>query len=257
MCYDDNAMPPTPPGAGEAALGEDIILTAAGQNPFAAYVAHPASPKSAQVLIYPDVRGLHRFYKELALRFAEVGITAIAIDYFGRTAGVGSRDESFDYMPHVQQIHLSSFFTDVTAALAHLRSGEGVLRSTFTVGFCMGGTLSFLTGTRQEFDLAGVIGFYSGMSRKFEGASGALLDEARYIVYPALGLFGGADPAIPEDNIRAFDEELDRAGVEHEVIIYPGAPHSFFDRRATEFADASADAWQRVLGFISAHTTKK
>jgi carboxymethylenebutenolidase len=257
MCYDDNAMPPTPPGAGETALGEDIILTAAGETPFAAYVAHPASPKNAQVLIYPDVRGLHRFYKELALRFAEVGITATAIDYFGRTAGIGSRDESFEYMPHVQQIRLKSFFADVAAALAYLRSGEGVQRSTFTVGFCMGGLLSFLTGTRQEFDLAGVIGFYSGMSRKFEGARGTLLDEARYIVYPALGLFGGDDSSIPEDKVRAFDEELDRAGVEHEVIIYPGAPHSFFDKRATEFAEASADAWQRVLGFISAHTKEK
>ncbi len=257
MCYDDNAIPPTSPGAGETALGEDIILTTADQNRFAAYVAHPASPKSAQVLIYPDVRGLHKFYKELALRFAEVGITAMAFDYFGRTAGVGSRDESFDYMPHVQQIRLTSLFTDVTAALAYLRSGEGALRSTFTVGFCLGGALSFLTGTRQEFDLAGVIGFYSGMSRKFEGARGTLLDEARQIVYPALGLFGGNDPSIPVDKIRAFDEELDRAGVEHEVVIYPGAPHSFFDKRATEFADASADAWQRLLGFISAHTTEK
>ena len=257
MCYDDNAIPPTPPGAGETALGEDIILTDAAQNRFAAYVAHPASPKNAQVLIYPDVRGLHRFYKELVLRFAEVGITAMAIDYFGRTAGVDSRDESFDFMPHVQQIRLASFFSDVSAALAHLRSGEGALRSTFTIGFCMGGTLSFLTGTRREFDLAGVIGFYSGMSRHFEGARGTLLEEARHIVFPALGLFGGADPSIPEDKIRAFDEELDRAGVEHEVVIYPGAPHSFFDRRATDFADASADAWQRVLGYISAHSTKK
>ncbi len=257
MCYDDNAVPPTPPGADGIAYGEDIILTAADQNRFAAYVAHPASPKNAQVLIYPDVRGLHKFYKELALRFAEVGITAMAFDYFGRTAGIGPRDESFDYMPHVQQIRLTSFFMDVSAALAHLRSGEGVLRSTFTVGFCMGGALSFLTGTKQEFDLAGVIGFYSGMSRKFEGARGALLEEAKHVVYPALGLFGGNDPSIPEDMIRAFDEELDRAGVEHEVVIYPGAPHSFFDKRATEFAEASADAWQRVLGFISAHTTDK
>jgi carboxymethylenebutenolidase len=40
------------------------------------------------------------------------------------------------------------------------------------------------------------------------------------------------------------------------VVIYPGAPHSFFDRRATDYADASADAWQRVLGFIGAYTTK-
>jgi carboxymethylenebutenolidase len=215
-----------------------------------------ANPKAAQVLIYPDVRGLHQFYKELALRFAEVGHTALALDYFGRTAGISSRDESFEYMPHVQQILLTTFFQDVSAALAHLHSGEGATRSTFTLGFCMGGTLSFLTGTNQDFDLAGVIGFYSGMSRKFGGANKTLLEEANHMKFPALGLFGGDDPSISQEMVHEFDEGLDKAGVAHEVIIYPGAPHSFFDRRATDFADASADAWQRVLGFIKAYTTK-
>lgn len=256
MCYDDNARPPLPPGEGGIAHGEEIILTAADGNRFAAYAAHPESPKGAQILIYPDVRGLHQFYKELALRFGEVGVTALAIDYFGRTAGISSRDESFDFWPHVQQMQLKTFFMDVDAALAHLRTGEGAIRSTFTMGFCMGGTLSFLTGTREGLDLAGVIGFYSGMSRKFGGANTTMLEEAKHSKYPALGLFGGDDPGIPTDQVRELDAELDKAGVAHEVIIYPGAPHSFFDRRAAEFADASADAWQRVLGFIGAHTTK-
>ncbi|HEY6285544.1 MAG TPA: dienelactone hydrolase family protein, partial [Ktedonobacteraceae bacterium] len=171
MCYDDNARPPLPPGESGSAYGEDIILTAADGNRFAAYSALPANPKTAQVLIYPDVRGLHQFYKELALRFAEVGFTALALDYFGRTAGISSRDESFEYMSHVMQLQLTTFFQDVTAALDHLRTGEGTARSTFTLGFCMGGTLSFLTGIHEDFDLAGVIGFYSGMSRKFGGAN--------------------------------------------------------------------------------------
>lgn len=256
MCYDDHARPPQPPGEGGISYGEDIILTAADGNRFAAYSALPANPEAAQVLIYPDVRGLHQFYKELALRFAEVGYTALAIDYFGRTAGISSRDESFEYMPHVQQIQLTTFFQDVRAALDHLRSGEGAARSTFTLGFCMGGTLSFRTGTIQDFDLSGVIGFYAAMSRKSAGATKTLLEEASHIKYPALGLFGGDDPVIPQEEVREFDEGLDRAGVAHEIVIYPGAPHSFFDKRATDYADASADAWQRVLSFINKYTTK-
>ena len=256
MCYDDNARPPLPPGESGKAYGEDIILTAADGNRFAAYSAVPANPKSAQVLIYPDVRGLHQFYKELAVRLAEVGYTALALDYFGRTAGISSRDESFEYMPHVQQMQLSTFFQDVNAALDQLRAGDGSARSNFTLGFCMGGTLSFLTGTNQDFDLTGVIGFYAGMSRKFGGANKTLLEEAENMKYPALGLFGGADQAIPQEMVHEFDEGLDRAGVAHEVIIYPGAPHSFFDRRAADYADASADAWQRVLGFMEKYANK-
>ena len=252
MCYDDNARPPVPPGTAGEAHGEDIILEAADGNRFAAHVARPETPGGAQIIIFPDVRGLHQFYKELALRFAEVGITALVLDYFGRTAGVGSRDDSFDFMPHVQQIQLETLFADVASARAYLRTGEGANRATFTVGFCMGGALSFISGT-QDFGWAGVIGFYAGMSRDF-GGRGTLLKHADRIKYPVLGLFGGADLAIPTENVHRFEEQLVKAGVENEIIIYPGAPHGFFDRRAVEYADASADAWQRVLGFIAAHS---
>src|SRR5215471_7260733 len=135
MCYDDNARPPLPPGANGQAKGEDLVLTAADGNRFAAYLARPSQPTGAQIVIYPDVRGLHQFYKELALRFAEVGITALAIDYFGRTAGLTARDDSFDFMPHVQKLQLDTIFADVAAALAHMRAGAGADRATFTVGF--------------------------------------------------------------------------------------------------------------------------
>src|SRR6266852_1463705 len=116
MCYDDNARPPFPPGESGSAYGEDIILTAADGNRFAAYIAHPANAGAAQILIYPDVRGLHQFYKELALRFAEKGITALAIDYFGRTAGITARDDSFEFWPHVQQLQFPNILADATAA---------------------------------------------------------------------------------------------------------------------------------------------
>src|SRR2546421_12187210 len=144
MCYDDNARPPLPPSEAGAAHGEDIVLEAADGNRFAAYAAQPGKPTGAQILIFPDVRGLHQFYKELALRFAEIGITAVAIAYFGRTAGIGSRDGSFEYMPHVQQIRLETFFADVAAALFYLRTGEGRHRSTLSVCFCVCGTISLL-----------------------------------------------------------------------------------------------------------------
>lgn len=253
MCYDDQAIPPSPPGDSGNAHGEDIVLTAADGNRFSAFIAHPEKPGKAQILIYPDVRGLHNFYKELALRFAGVGITALVIDFFGRSAGLTSRDEPFDFMPHVQQMTLPTFFADVNAALAYLRAGEGAQRATFTTGFCMGGTLSFYSGT-QDFGFTGVTGFYSGFTRVFSGANGPLLEEAVHMRYPALGLYGGDDPSITHEQIHTFDEALSKAGVEHEVVIYPGAPHSFFDRRFAEYADASSDAWRRVLGFIAAHT---
>lgn len=254
MCYDDNARPPLPPGEAGPAHGHDGVLTAADGNQFAAYLAHPADHSSnAQIIIYPDVRGLHQFYKDLAMRFAEVGVTAIAIDYFGRSAGLTSRDDSFEYMPHVQQMKLESFTQDVQAAQDELRKRNPSGQATFTVGFCMGGTLSYTTGMDKSLGFAGIIGFYAGMSRNFGGA-GTILDRAEEVTYPSLGLFGGADQGIPVSNVQKFDEKLNGTGIEHTIIIYENAPHSFFDRRYTEFASESADAWQQVLSFISAHT---
>jgi carboxymethylenebutenolidase len=251
MCYDDNARPPVPPGNGGSAQGEDLVLTAADGTRFAAYAAQPGNPTGAQILIYPDVRGLHQFYKDLALRFAEVGVRAIAIDYFGRTAGLTSRDEPFDYMPHVQQMEIPSVYADTRAALDYLRAGTDRDKPTFLVGFCRGGSLTLVSGT-QDFGFAGLIAFYAGLSRNL-GEGGTVLEQADRIKYPVLGLFGGADQGIPPEDVQDLDRQLDKAGVEHEIISYPGAPHSFFDRRATDFAQESSDAWRRVLDFIAGH----
>lgn len=253
MCYDDEARPPTPPGEAGAARGEDLTLTASDGTRFMAYAAYSAKPSASQVIIYPDVRGAHQFYKELALRFAEVGIAAIAIDYFGRTAGLTSRDDSFEYMPHVQQMKIESFAEDVHAAQKYINEHNQTGAATFTMGFCMGGTLSYTTGMDKSFGFAGIIGFYAGMSRNF-GGKGTILERAEEVAYPSLGLFGGSDQGIPVSNVEEFDKKLDNTGVEHKIIIYPEAPHSFFDRRSADFADASADAWKQVLGFIKAHT---
>src|SRR5205823_6474282 len=97
----------------------------------------------------PDVRGLHQFYKDLALRFAEIGIDALAIDYFGRTAGMSARDDSFDYRAHVPHIQLPNFFNEVRAAIAYLHEGSGANRSIFLVGFCMGGSLVLLSAAED------------------------------------------------------------------------------------------------------------
>jgi carboxymethylenebutenolidase len=253
MCYDDEARPPAPPGEAGAARGENLMLMASDGSRFLAYAAHPSKPSAAQVIIYPDVRGLHQFYKELALRFAEVGIPAIAIDYYGRTAGLTSRDDSFEYLPHAEQLSMENFTADARVAQNYLSEHNQAGAATFTVGFCMGGTFSYRTGMDPSFGFAGIISFYASLSPDF-GDERPVLERAEEVVYPSLGLFGGADRGIPVSDVQEFDQKLDKTGVEHKIIIYPETPHCFFDRYAAEFAEASADAWKQVLSFIQAHT---
>ena len=247
MCFDDDARPPIPIQAGTGATGEDIRLESTdGAKPMA-YKAEPGVPATSQVVILPDVRGLHHFYRELADRFAETGHRALAIDYFARSAPNDDRSDAFEYMPHVQAMTPESFGLDLRAAVSKLR-GEGQSLPTYTVGFCYGGSLSFWSGT-QGLDLAGVIGFYAGF--RAAGARKSPLDYAHEIQCPVLGLFGGADESIPQDVIDEFKNKLDAAGVTNEIVVYPGAPHSFFDRRATDYAQESADAWMRIQGFMA------
>jgi carboxymethylenebutenolidase len=111
--------------------------------------------------------------------------------------------------------------------------------------------LTILVGV-ENYAFAGLVPFYAGLSRPIEGGRGTALEVAPQVRHPMLGLFGGDDPGIPPDKVAELDVALDGTGVPHEIIIYPGAPHGFFDRQQTEFAQESADAWGRVLDFILA-----
>src|SRR2546423_5461796 len=131
MCFELDSEPPIPAISGAAVSHDDLVLEAADGNRFAAFLAAPDEPAATGVVILPDVRGLYSFYEELALRFAERGYAAVAIDYFGRTAGVSKRDEDFPYMEHVAQTTPEGVQADVAAAIAYLR--EHGASSVFTV----------------------------------------------------------------------------------------------------------------------------
>lgn len=249
MCFDLDSSPPIPPISGAAVSHEDLVLEASDGNTFGAFTASPEGPADIGVVILPDVRGLYRFYEELALRFAERGYAAVAFDYFGRTAGVEKRDDDFEYMPHVEQTTGEGVQRDVAAAAEFLRSESGGSRTAvFTVGFCFGGRHSWLAAASGH-GLAGAIGFYGRPGPGRDGSLGPI-QRANEIAAPILGLMGGDDPGIPQEDIDAWDEALDTAGVEHEIVTYAGAPHSFFDRKFAEFAADSEDAWKRVLAFL-------
>ena len=255
MCFDLDSRPPITPIAGGALDGTTMTLTSADGTAFGAFAARASHPTGAGILILPDVRGLHAYYEELAFRFAENGIDAVAIDYFGRTAGISGRGDDFEYGPHVGQTRWDTLTADIragAAALGTLRSEDAAPSHRFVMGFCMGGRLAFLSGT-LGLGLAGVIGFYGWPTGGSGSGSPAPADVADRIEAPVLAVYGGADPNITEEVRGAFDAALDRAGAERRTIVYPGAPHSFFDRKAAEHADASAAAWAETLGFIKAH----
>ncbi len=248
MCFDHDSRPPIAPIEGGSLDAREIELVAADGNRFAAHLARAAEPTGAGMVVLPDVRGLHAYYRDLVLRFAEHGVDAIGIDYFGRTAGIGDRGPGFDWAAHVPRTTYEALRADVTAAVGHLRATTDVTR-VFTMGFCMGGRLAFLTDG-FGLGLAGVIGFYGWPTGPSRNGTPAPADVAETFEAPLLAVFGGADQGIGPEAVEAFEAALRAAGVDHRVVTYPGAPHSFFDRKAEEFAGASAQAWDEVLAFV-------
>src|SRR5215471_12157339 len=228
MCVDNDSRPPILPIAGGSASTYDLHLTSTDGTRFMAHAARAKNPTGAGMVVIPDVRGLHPYYKELADRFSEIGVDAVAIDFFARTAPSEDRGESFDFMSHVPQTKPDQLQADIAAAVAYLRGKEGgQVKSLFSVGFCFGGVLSYLQAA-SGLGYAGVIGFYGwplGLKR-----------------WPDRPKPIDADEGIPQADVDAFDAACKKAGVRHDATVYPGAPHSFFDRKQTEFAEASADA---------------
>jgi carboxymethylenebutenolidase len=254
MCFDLDSRPPIVPIAGGALDSARLTLTSDDGATFAAFRARATTPLGAGIIVLPDVRGLHPYFEELALRFAEHGVDAVAIDYFGRTAGDEPRGDDFDHMPHVSQTTWAGLGADVRAAAADLRSPDGgAVRSVFTIGFCMGGRLSFLAST-LGLDLAGVIGFYGWPVGPSRNDTPAPVEMTAAMASPVLAIFGGADQGIPASAVREFETALQGAGVDHRVVTYPDAPHSFFDRKSGEFAATSEAAWEETLGFIRERT---
>src|SRR4051812_29145812 len=146
MCHDHDSRPPAPPRSGDVAERGLLTLTAGDGTTFSAAYAAPAEPPRVGVVILPDIRGLHPYYVALAERFAEAGAATVAIDYFGRTAGVvedgGPRAEDFDGRPHAAQTGEAGIAPPPPAPIVSLRGRPPPAPPVIPGGFCLGGSHS-------------------------------------------------------------------------------------------------------------------
>jgi carboxymethylenebutenolidase len=243
MCHDHDSRPPAPPRSGDVAERGTLTLTSADGTEFSAAYAAPADEPRVGVVVLPDIRGLHPYYVALAERFAEAGLAAVAIDYFGRTAGLaggdsGVREADFDWQSHIPQTKPESIDADIAAAITYLRGRTRGDLPVITVGFCFGGSHSWRQ-SGGDLDLAACAGFY--------GRPAMVGDAANSAHKPTLMLIAGADAATPVEDQLALAETMRSGGAEVETAVYDGAPHSFFDRAFGEWEEACADAWRRIL----------
>ena len=242
MCFTTDQRPPDPPRSSDVADHGRLDLTAADGNSFAAYDAVPVIRRGASLVLLPDIRGMHPYYTDLALSFAHAGVDVVALDPYGRSAGLSPRDDDFEFMPHAKALAPAHVLADARAAAARLRGRSA--DPVFTLGFCKFGAESWRLAA-TDLGAAGCMGFY--------GMPTAVDHDIPAMTAPLLVLAAGADRATSPEVNQTFDRALNAAGKEHEYVLYEGAPHSFFDRSFTEWTSVCEDAWVRILGFIDRH----
>jgi carboxymethylenebutenolidase len=215
-----------------------------------AYFARAGSPTGSGVVILHDGYGYRDFYKELARNFASAGVEAVAIDLYARTArdDEGPRDETWTFRPHMEATSPETVNTDVRAGMGFLQSDQGgAARAIFTLGFCFSAAHSWRQSASQT-SLAGCMGMY--------GAPDRVRNQVGSMKSPLLLIVAGAD-RIPISDFEAFDGELTVAAVPHRMVVYDGAPHSFFDVKFVEWKAACDDAWTQMLDFMDASAGAK
>jgi carboxymethylenebutenolidase len=247
MCHDPSDRPPAPPvDVADLDSSGSLELTSADGTVFAAYEAVPTGEPHARVVLLPDVRGLHPYYRALTEQLAEAGLYAVAVDYFGRTAGASLRGDDFDHREHVAAVTPEQVEADVSAAVHHVApEGDAPV---FALGFCFGGGHAWRLAARRPDGrpLAGAIGFYGRLP---------LLEEVGdELVAPVLMLVAGEDRATPARDAQALAARLRERGKDVEDHLFEGMPHSFFDRDPAEHEEATTRAWRVLLAFVERHS---
>jgi len=247
----DDVGPPAPAAVRE----EERTLRAGDGADLREFVALPATGfRRGAVLIIHDIWGYTDFYKDLARRITQHGHAAAMVDFFGRQGELpesmrapertGTKPEAMAFaVQRAQQLSDERFLADIQSAVDDLLARGASKVAAW--GFCMGGRLAYVAAARVS-GLAGVVAYYGHL----QAQPGRLspLQLASEIKIPVLGIFGGADPGIPAEQIAAFKAALK---TDKEIVIYPDAPHGFLRYGQTEHRAAIDDALQRTFRFFS------
>jgi carboxymethylenebutenolidase len=229
---------------------ENVALKVADGTPMNAYVATPeGNAKAPALLVFQEAFGVNAHIRDIADRFARQGYVAIAPELFHRTgAGFEGQYSNFPAcMPHMQALSPEGLIADARAAFDWLQKNPRVLpNSTASIGFCMGGRVSFLANS--EIPLKAAVSFYGG------GIVPALLPRASEQNGPILFFWGALDSHIPKEHPRAIVDAMQEAKKLYVNVEFSDADHGFFcDARPSYKETAAKQAWELTLEFLATY----
>lgn len=216
------------------------------------YVSRPTKPPTAAMIVAQEAFGLTDHIQDVTDRAASAGYLAVAPALFHRQGSpvldYSDMDSAKVLLATLTDEHLTA---DIEAALGWL-AGEGVAAGrTAIVGFCMGGSVSYVMGAR--LGLAAAVSFYGGGIVAGRFGMPSMLDLVPTRKSPWLGLYGDQDKGIPVEQVEELRNALADRERPAEIVRYPLAQHGFHcdDRPAVYDAQTAADAWARTLSFVA------
>jgi carboxymethylenebutenolidase len=229
-------------------------LAVADGSSMQAFVARPEEKGSFPgMLVFQEAFGVNAHIRDVTQRIAREGYVAIAPELFHRSAAPGLEVRYDDFpsaMPHMKALTEQGLSDDVRATYEWLRDSTHVVPDRIgSIGFCMGGRVSFLANATTE--LRAAISFYGG------GIAPALLPHAANLHAPMVFFWGGLDKHIPQDQIRSVIDAVKAAGKPYINVEISDADHGFFcDARPSYNPVAAKEAWSLVVSFLEAHVKR-
>lgn len=226
-----------------------------------AYTARPDAPGAwPVVLVGFEMFGITPYIRRTADRLAGMGYLAVVPDFYHRTApgfaGVADDEGRAAGFALLQRLARDEVRRDVEAVLAHMAKRPEAGAKSGMMGVSLGGHLAYFAATQTALTATAVVypgwldvtGTALGKPDPLLTLTPGIAEHGGRLLY----LMGADDHVVTPDQNRLAAEALTAAGVPHEVVVYPNAPHGFLaDERDTFRQDLADDTWQRIAGLFA------
>jgi carboxymethylenebutenolidase len=217
---------------------------------------HQAQPrgqgKFPAVIVIMEAFGLNDHIKDVTERIAAEGYVAVAPDlYYRESPNVVGYNQLQEAIGLMQRLDADKVVVDLQSVITHLKTQTFVIGDRIGItGFCMGGTIAFMSACKFPTDIKAAVPFYGGSIAN--DAPTAPLNAAGDLQAPILCFFGEKDPYIPLSQVKKIEDRLRTLGKSFEVKVYANADHGFFcDERASYHPEAAQDAWEKTKSWFA------
>lgn len=243
-----------------AGLTAGEVTIASGGFNMPAYRAQPEGKTNLPViLVVSEIFGVHEHIADICRRFAKLGYLAIAPELFARQGD----PSSFGTIQELQSKLISKVpdeqvMGDLDAAVAWAKANGGNASRLAITGFCWGGRITWLYAAHSQQVKAGVAWYGQLVGEPTPVKPRNPIDLAGQLKVPVLGLYGGKDTGITQEQVEKMKAALaasnDPFAKASTFVVYPESGHAFNADYRPSYREADAkDGWQRCLAWFKQH----